>query len=99
MLRVLAISLAISGASVLPDAALRRRMLFRQRTAPELSGAVAKGAVSVALALGGWGSASLVWGQVAAASTTTVGYWLVYRRQGLAHASPRLGPVRWPGRC
>ena len=83
VLRVLAISLAVSGASVLPDAALRRRMLFRQRTVPELSGAVVKGAVCVALALAGWGVWSLVWGQLAAALTTTVGYWVVYRRHGL----------------
>ena len=84
VLRVLAVSLAISGVSVLPDAALRRRMLFRERTIPELSGAVVKGVVSLSLALAGWGVWSLVWGQVAAALTTTVGYWLVYRRQGLA---------------
>ena len=88
VLRALAISLAVSGLSVLPDAALRRRMLFRQRTLPELSGAVVKGAVSVALALAGLGVFSLVWGQVAAALTTTVGYWAVYRRQGSAPIRP-----------
>jgi lipopolysaccharide exporter len=84
VLRALALSLAVTGASVLPDAALRRRMLFRQRTVPELSGAVAKGVSSVALALAGWGVWSLVCGQLAAALTTTVGYWVVYRRQGMA---------------
>lgn len=84
VLQALAVGLAISGAGVLPDAALRRRMLFRQRTIPELSGAVAKGATSVALALAGWGVWSLVWGQVAAALVTTVGYWVVYRRQVMA---------------
>jgi PST family polysaccharide transporter len=89
VLRALSLSLAVSGASVLPDAALRRRMLFRQRTFPELSGAVAKGVVSVLLAQAGWGVWRLVWGQVVAALTTTLGYWLVYRRRGFA--PPRLG--------
>lgn len=89
VLRVLAISLAINGASVLPDAALRRRLLFRQRTIPELSGAVVKGGVSLALALAGHGVYSLAWGQVAGAATITVGYWIVYSRQGFARI--RLG--------
>jgi PST family polysaccharide transporter len=88
VLRALAISLAVSGLSVLPDAALRRRMLFRQRSLPELSGAVVKGAVSIALALAGLGVFSLVWGQVAGALTTTLGYWFVYRRQDFAPLRP-----------
>jgi len=80
VLRALAISLAVSGASVLPDAALRRRMLFRQRTVPELSGAAVKAAVSISLALAGWGVWSLVWAQVAASLAVTIGYWSVYRQ-------------------
>lgn len=88
VLRVLAISLAVSGASVLPDAALRRRMLFSQRTVPELSGAVAKGLVSVVLALAGSGVFSLAWGQVAGAVATTTGYWVAYRRQSFGRLRP-----------
>ena len=88
VLRVLAISLAVSGASVLPDAALRRRMLFRQRTAPELSGAVAKGASRWpwpwrVAASGAWSGA-----RSPRTLTTTIGYWLVYRRQGFAPPRP-----------
>jgi PST family polysaccharide transporter len=80
VLQVLAISLAVSGLAVFPDAALRRHMFFRQRTAPELAGAVAKGVVSIALALAGWGVWSLAWGQVAGSAATTIGYWIAYRR-------------------
>jgi PST family polysaccharide transporter len=80
VLQVLAISLAVSGLAVFPDAALRRHMYFRQRTAPELAGAVAKGVVSIALALAGWGVWSLAWGQVAGSAATTIGYWIAYRR-------------------
>lgn len=94
VLRVLALGLAISGASVLPDAALRRRMLFSRRTLPELAGAVAKGVVSVALALAGQGVFSLVWGQVAGALATTTGYWVAYHRESTERLRPGWeGPV------
>ncbi len=81
IIRGLTIALLVSGLSVLPDAVLRRDLLFRERTAPEVSGAAIKAAVSIGLALAGFGVWSLVWGQVAAAVITTSGYWLVLHRK------------------
>lgn len=81
IIRGLAIALLVSGLAVLPDAMLRRDLMFRERTAPELSGAAVKAVCSIALAFAGFGVWSLVWGQVAAAVTTTSGYWFVHRRR------------------
>lgn len=81
IVRVLSVALLISGLAVLPDAALRRRLHFADRTLPELAGALVKAGVSVGLALAGSGVWSLVWGQVAGTVVTTVLYWLAYRRR------------------
>lgn len=90
IVRSLALTLLVSGLAVVPDAMLRRDMHFRQRTAPEVSGAAVKALVSIALAFGEFGVWSLVWGQVAAALTTTTGYWWVHQR---LHG--RSGAVGW----
>lgn len=80
IVRALALSLVVSGLSVLPDSALRRRLRFRERTVPELGGTVVKAVVSIGLALLGVGVWSLVWGQVAASVLTTIVYWVLFLR-------------------
>ncbi len=80
IIRALALSLLISGLAVLPDSALRRRLQFRSRTIPEISGVGLKAVVSIALALAGFGAWSLVWGQVVASFATTLVYWIIALR-------------------
>ncbi|MFC7621701.1 lipopolysaccharide biosynthesis protein [Microlunatus sp. GCM10028923] len=81
VIQALSGALLISGLAVLPDAWLRRRLLFRDRAVPEVSGAVIKAVVSIGLALTGGGVWSLVWGQLAGAAVTTGLYWVVHRRR------------------
>jgi PST family polysaccharide transporter len=79
MVRVLAVALVISSLSVLPMAALRRAMDYRGRLLPEVVGAVAKAAVAIGLAAGGFGVWSLVWAQIVSSVVTTAGYWITAR--------------------
>lgn len=79
IVQVLAIALVISSLSVLPMAALRRRLDYRGRLLPEVLGSVLKAAVAIGLAAGGFGVWSLVWAQLAASVVTTVGYWILGR--------------------
>jgi len=79
LVRVLAIGLLISSAAVLPHALLRRRIDFRGRLVPEVTGALVKMAVSISLAVAGVGVWSLVWGQLGAVTVTTVLYWVIAR--------------------
>ncbi|WP_050346552.1 lipopolysaccharide biosynthesis protein [Arsenicicoccus sp. oral taxon 190] len=88
LIRALSVSMLLQGLTVFPDAALRRYLAFRERTLPELAGAVVKAAVSISLAVGGAGAWSLVWGQVAATAVMAVLYWLVYLRATRAGATP-----------
>ncbi|SDH06260.1 lipopolysaccharide biosynthesis protein [Pseudonocardia oroxyli] len=79
MIQVLAIALVISALATVPQSRLRRQIDFRKRLLPEFAGAVAKTALSIGLAVGGVGVWSLVFGQLAAATVTTVMYWWVAR--------------------
>ncbi len=79
LVQVLAIGLLISSAAVLPHALLRRRIDFRGRLIPEVTGALVKMAVSISLAVAGAGVWSLVWGQLGAVTVTTGLYWAVAR--------------------
>ena len=79
LVRVLAIGLLISALSVLPVAALRRRLDYRSRLLPEFLGAVTKAGVAIGLAVAGYGVWSLVWAQLASSLITTAMYWMVAR--------------------
>lgn len=93
LVQVLSLALLVSGLSVLPDSVLRRRLEFRARAVPEVSGALVKAAVSILLAATGSGVWSLVWGQLAGAVVTTTAYWVAYLR------GRERGPlVGWSGR-
>ena len=79
LVRVLAIGLFISALSVLPMAALRRRLDYRSRLVPEFVGAITKAGVAIGLAAAGHGVWSLVWAQLASSLVTTAIYWIVSR--------------------
>jgi lipopolysaccharide exporter len=79
LVRVLAIGMVIAAAAAVPNALLRRRLDFRGRIIPEVSGVLLKVAVAISLAVAGAGVWSLVAGQLAATATTTTLYWWVAR--------------------
>lgn len=77
VVRVLSLSFPITSLGAIHEARLRRELRFGSRVLPEFSKGVAKGAVSITLALLGFGVWSLVWGQLAGAFVAAVGYWIV----------------------
>ena len=76
-LRVLALSLPISGLGMVPDALIQRSLRFRTKMIPEISRNLTKGLSSVILALAGFGVWSLVWGQIIGGLTGTLLAWLL----------------------
>ncbi len=75
ILRALAWSFPIKALGNTHDALLQRELRFRARIVPELGQAAVKAAVSVPLALAGFGVWSLVWGQLAGLALWTVLLW------------------------
>lgn len=97
MLTVLSLSLLLVALKQVPDALLRKDLKFRRRGASEAARAVSQGAVSVALALAGFGPWAIVWGYVAGNSIWVLASWLLvdYRpsRQVLRVHLPTLRPI------
>jgi lipopolysaccharide exporter len=77
LLRVLALTLPISGLGMVPDTLIQRSLRFRTRLIPDVSRSIAKGVISIVLAVAGMGVWSLVWGQIAGAAAGTVLAWLL----------------------
>jgi lipopolysaccharide exporter len=75
MFRVLSLSLFLVAVRQVPDALLRRELRFRRRAVAEASRALAQGAVSIALALGGLGAWAIVWGYLAGNLTWCLAAW------------------------
>ena len=66
VLRILSLSVALSGAGLVSEHLLHRRLRFRAlMTAAILSQAVGNGLIAIVLALMDWGVEALVWGVVA----------------------------------
>jgi lipopolysaccharide exporter len=77
MFQVLSGALLIGAVRQVPDALLRRELLFRKRATAEVSRAVAQGVVSIVLAAGGLGAWAIVWGYVAGSVAWCVAAWLL----------------------
>jgi O-antigen/teichoic acid export membrane protein len=77
ILRLLGLSLPLSGLGMVPDTLLQRHLRFRTRLVPEIGKNLTKGVVSVALAWLGMGVWSLVWGQLAGILVGTVSAWML----------------------
>lgn len=77
VLRLMGLSLPLSGLGMVPDALLQRHLRFRTRMLPEVSKNLIKGLVSIILAWLGWGVWSLVWGQLAGILIATVLAWML----------------------
>jgi len=76
-LRVLALSLPISGLGLVPDALIQRGLRFKTKLFPDISRNLSKGLVSILLALLGFGVWSLIWGQIISALTGSLLCWLL----------------------
>lgn len=79
LIRVLSLSFPITSIGAIHDARLRKELRFKRRVGPELFKSVAKGGVSISMALAGFGVWSLIWGQLAGALAASLGYWIAYR--------------------
>ena len=77
IVRVLCVAFLVNQLAVVHRRKLEKDLLFRRRMVPEVVAAVMKGGSAIALALGGVGVWSLVWGQLLGAATSTVLLWVV----------------------
>ena len=77
ILRVLGLSLPISGLGLVPDALLHRQLRFRTILIPDMSRNFMKGLISIIFAMLGMGVWSLVWGQIAGVFTGTILAWML----------------------
>lgn len=83
VIRLMAVSLAVFGLTIVPAALLQREYRQRALFAVNASGLLASTATIVVLAVGGVGAASLAWGQIANQVVLVVGL----------HAAARWRPV------
>lgn len=77
ILRWLGFTFVISSIGSVHKALLQRDLRFGKKLVPELGNTLVKGGLSIALALSGYGSWSLVFGQLAGVSTSVLLLWLV----------------------
>ncbi|MEA5456666.1 lipopolysaccharide biosynthesis protein [Sinomonas sp. JGH33] len=77
LMRVLAISLLATSSAAVPEALLRRDLLFRRLTAAPMIRAAVTGAVSLSLAFAGVGAWSLAIGTSAGSAAYAVSCWLL----------------------
>ncbi len=75
LLRVLSCTVLLGAVASVPEALLRRALLFRRTVGAGLAKAATTGGVSIALAVGGAGPWSLVWGQLAGLIVFNVVLW------------------------
>src|SRR4051794_29186704 len=76
LVQLLACSLLASALAAVPEALLRRDLLFHRISAATVLQTVASGAVSIGLAFAGGGAWSLVWGTVIGKATYALMLWL-----------------------
>jgi PST family polysaccharide transporter len=88
--RALALTFPLSALGDVHDALLYKELAFRRRFLPELIRSAGKGAVSIALALLGFGAWSLIWGQLAGVAAGVVVLWLVIPWRPSFHFEGRL---------
>jgi lipopolysaccharide exporter len=77
IVRVLAFGFLIKFLGNTHDALAQKDLRFRARAIPELALALVKAALSIALAVLGFGAWSLVWGHLAGLTAWTIGAWVI----------------------
>jgi PST family polysaccharide transporter len=94
LFRVLALQFLFSALGKAHEYRLRRSLQFRRLFWPELVGGLAKGVVSVALAVAGAGAWSLVIGQLVGTLSKSVGLWIVHPfRPGVTISRRHVAPM------
>ncbi|WP_369131772.1 lipopolysaccharide biosynthesis protein [Modestobacter sp. I12A-02662] len=77
LVRLLAFSLLTASLGAVPEALLRRELLFHRVSVATVLRTLATGLVSVSLAFAGHGAWALAWGTVAGSATYAVAGWLL----------------------
>lgn len=77
LFRALGLSLPLTGLGMVPDTMLKREMKFKRAVLSDVVRNFIKGAVSIVLALLGFGVWALVWGQVLGVLTGSIISWLL----------------------
>jgi PST family polysaccharide transporter len=94
LLRVLALQFVFSALGKAHEYRLRRSLQFRRLFWPQLGGGLAKGVVSIALAVAGAGAWSLVAGQLVGTLWQSIALWVVYPfRPGLRISRRHVAPM------
>jgi lipopolysaccharide exporter len=94
LFRVLGLQFLFSALGKAHEYRLRRSLQFRKLFWPELACGLAKGVVSVALAVAGAGAWSLVIGQLVGVLSQSVGLWIVHPfRPGFAISRRHVAPM------
>jgi PST family polysaccharide transporter len=75
LVRLLSVALLAGAARQVPDALLRRDLLFRRRMVTEVARAVVQGAVSIGLAVAGAGAWAIAWGYLAGTVASAAVAW------------------------
>jgi O-antigen/teichoic acid export membrane protein len=75
LMRTLAIVLPIGGLDTVPFSMIMRSLRFRTKVIASISQSFIKGIISVVLALNGFGVWSLIWGQIAGDTLSTIILW------------------------
>lgn len=79
LLQALSFSFVLASVGNLLESRFRKELDFRTKFFVQVGKALAKGGVSILLALTGFGVWSLVWGQLAGAASGTLLFWFVSR--------------------
>jgi lipopolysaccharide exporter len=79
LFRLAVVNVALTGLGNVHDALLLRDMAFRPRIVTEVVRGLVRAAVSIALALAGFGAASLVWGMLAGTFAWALVLWRLTR--------------------
>jgi PST family polysaccharide transporter len=95
MFRVLSLSLLIGGTGEVPDALLRKALLFRRKMASDLARVLVQGITSIVLAVAGLGPWALVYGYLGGGIVWSAVMWaLAGYRPGRAFWRPGWAMVR-----
>ncbi|MDQ3955208.1 MAG: lipopolysaccharide biosynthesis protein [Actinomycetota bacterium] len=77
LFRLLSLSLFLGGLGQVPDALIRKELRFKNRLIMDLLRAVGQGAVSIGLAVAGYGAVAIVWGYLAGNLLRTAAAWVL----------------------
>ena len=90
LLRVLGFTFVLNALGSIHIIRLQRQLAFNRKLVPDFGRSLAKGGVSIGLALAGFGVWSLIWGQIAGVITAVILAWIVYPWRPRIHIHRKL---------